>query len=127
MPEYLPADELKRRFPGISSYVLRHSAFGVGDRPPSQLQEQQNADQGKAHHQPQETTVDEAGPNLHRIGIALRISDDRERDGDGCEATLLDCLIHARKRLLSLPDWLLLALYESSQRERRSLAVDQKD
>lgn len=85
-------------------------------KPRSELQELKDAHAGKADNKARAPKVDGGVHPRFHISIDLLVSDERERDGDGAESTLLDCVIHARKRLLSLPDNVLLALYESLKR-----------
>lgn len=80
------------------------------------IQKQQAPDEGTPHNQPQATEVDERSYGQFHVAITLFVSDERERDGDGAESTLLDCLIAARKRLLSLPDRVLLEVLQVSKR-----------
>lgn len=87
-------------------------------QPCPKLQKLQVAYQGKVDHKPEEPKVDGGVHSGFQFSIDLLVSDERERDGDGAEATLLDCVIHARKRLLSLPDSVLVALYESLKKPR---------
>ncbi len=43
--------------------------------------------------------VDGASHPKYRVSITLKVSDNARRDGDGGAATLLDCLVHAARRL----------------------------
>ncbi len=85
-------------------------------KPRPKLQEFKDDRAREAHHGPQKTEVDGRVHSKFHVAITLLVSDERERDGDGAEATLLDCLIHARERLLSLPDSVLLELLQVSKR-----------
>lgn len=47
----------------------------------------------------QDKSLDESMHSEFRVSIILRMSDERVRDCDGALATLLDCLITARRQL----------------------------
>lgn len=113
-------DEFLKRFPNATEATIRRNVESAtedsGNRPCAELQEQKDAQPRKAHHRPKKAKVDEAGHSKHGVAIAFIVSDNRERDGDGGEATLLDCLVSARKRLLSLPDAVLMEVYRTAKR-----------
>lgn len=81
----------------------------------TQLQKQQNADAGPLDNRPQKTGMDEGVPGRYGVAISFVLPPGRARDGDGCEATILDCLMHARRRLLAFPDPVLLAVLRRAQ------------
>lgn len=74
------------------------------------VQELENADSaGPSGAATEETVADnEAGiattdggdHGVFEVAVTFRFPDRRRRDLDGCISTLLDCLIHARRRLL---------------------------
>lgn len=107
----------------FNEWQRKRAASDAGQSCPK-LQKLQVAYQGKVDHKPEEPKVDGGVHSSFQFSINLLVSDGRERDGDGAEATLLDCVIHARKRLLSLPDSVLVALYESLKRPRGSKCQD---
>jgi hypothetical protein len=90
----------------------------------SVVQKQQAPHKRKSHHKPKASEVDEGRDRRFRITITFGVSDRRERDGDGAESTLLDCLVRARQRLMSLPDGVLMELYERAQKTRGRVPLD---
>jgi hypothetical protein len=91
------------------------------------VQKLQDAHTGQADNGSQKPEVDEGSGGQYRFSIIVQVSDASARDGDGCCSTLLDCVIHARRRLLSLPDCVLLALYARAKEARRSSFADRED
>lgn len=53
-----------------------------------------------ADHETRIAATDGGDHGVFEVSIAFRFQDRRRRDLDGATATLLDCLIHARRRLL---------------------------
>lgn len=96
-------------------YAIRR-ASRARNRACPELQEQQASHPREADHKPQTPKVDGAVRGQFHAAITLLVSDERERDGDGAESTLLDCLIDARERLLQMSDPMLLALLQISKR-----------
>lgn len=55
----------------------------------------------KNHDRPQETIVDGEGDQKYSISIEFNVSDDRRRDLDGMCTTILDVLVHTKRRFLA--------------------------
>lgn len=103
-------------FQDLNAYARRQANSQINRKPRPIVQKSQDVDAREANHGPQKTSLDGQRDRQFSAAITFFVSDKRERDGDGGEATILDCLIATRKRLVSLPDSVLMALYEDSKR-----------
>ena len=101
----------------LAKHEQRRKPEAAGE-PCPKLQEQQASDAGSAHHKSKAPKVDAASGGEFCIAITLGASDRRRRDGDGAESTILDCLVTARRRLLALPESMLLELVRSPEGTR---------
>lgn len=66
------------------------------------VQKHQAVDRQEAHHRPQKADMDESRHRQFEIAIVVAVSDRRRRDLDGMCATILDCLVAARRQLCDL-------------------------
>jgi len=62
------------------------------------LQKFENVDAGEDHHVTKKSEMDEAGHPTYRISIVAHLSDNRRRDLDGINSTLLDVLVRSVRR-----------------------------
>lgn len=101
-------EQLKARFQNASkSFIEANCDRPEGARPTcAGVQELE----GVVCNQSKEPRINEEDSGQFRAIITIFVSDKRRRDGDGAEATLLDCAMHARRRLMQLPDWMLVEL-----------------
>ena len=65
------------------------------------LERDSNSTRGQAVPDDREArkSMDESSHREFQVAIALRFSDDRTHDPDGCTATLLDCIVTCRRQL----------------------------
>ncbi len=95
-------DDLIKRFPRATEAFLRRNASDADDprvRPAVQLQELETPNAKRTHHRSKTKAKDAGDHPRFRVTIALRFSDRRRRDPDGCATTILDALITARRLL----------------------------
>ena len=86
---------LSRKFPLSAATIARNKADGDGNGPRSVIQKRQTA----IRDEQKEPRMDEDSDRAFRIHVTLKMCDRRNRDCDGALATLLDCLIAARRQL----------------------------
>jgi hypothetical protein len=83
-----------------------HLDNGPGPRPVIQKPEVHREEKGKrhsvSHDKARKKKVDGASHPKYRVSITLKVSDNARRDGDGGASTLLDCLVHAARRLQAM-------------------------
>ncbi len=93
---------------GKPAYAARnpHLLNGPGTRPIVQKPEVHREEKGNrrsvSHDKARKKRVDGASHPKYRVSITLKVSDTARRDGDGGAATLLDCLVHAARRLQAM-------------------------
>lgn len=83
------------------------------------LQEHEDDCPGKTDNRPSEEKVDEAGVGNFGITVEFLVSDERDRDGDGMLATVLDSYLDAIGRLLEMDRNTLRKLAKNRQGKRR--------
>ena len=71
-------------------------------RPHTEQEEQQVPDSRQVDNETGVSKGDKENHRRFRIGITVRFSDNRRRDLDGAMATIGDCIIAARGRLLDM-------------------------
>lgn len=121
MSRPITPNELSRIFPNATKSTIKSNNTSDHDVIAcAKLQKRQDDHTGKADHKTRKTSMDgEVHPKFHAT-ITLFVSDNRRRDGDGAESTILDCIVHSFRRLSSMPDGMLLELYRSSKGRRGS-------
>ena len=99
-------------------WLQKHNAKNPGAGACPILQKREDALPGKADNPPRKTEVDGEGRPFYRITITLRTSDNRDRDADGADSTLLDTYLFAIGRLLGVDRVDLRKLAKSEERRR---------
>ena len=84
------------------------------------IQKQEKVLARKNDDSAQRAKVDGGMRQFFRITVNLRVSDNRDRDGDGIYSTLLDSYLFAIGRLLNLDRNALRKLAKSEEGRRRS-------
>ncbi len=104
-------DELIRKYPHLKSNDHSHDQKR---RQHSQLQKQEEnfrietdptkivARNSHSDHKPRRAKNKQPDHPKYRVTIIWRVSDKRRRDNDGMLATVMDCLVHATRRLVGL-------------------------
>lgn len=101
-------EQILTRFPHATESTISRNLGDPGPGTSAQLQNRETRDirddgqrQGArpASDQPKASPVDATVHSRFEVRIALRFSDRRRRDPDGCASTILDCLVAARRLL----------------------------
>lgn len=74
----------------------------IGKRAVNEKRKDDPVETKKDNDGPKEAGVDGKSDQGFHVSIEFHISDNRRRDLDGMCATIFDCLIHARGRLLAM-------------------------